>query len=80
LKTGKDDVKFARIYSILSLLVFAIPLDEEIHKSVEVVLNTLKNIAILNPIPSQMRDYSRLSDSLQSNGSNIAGLLAAWCN
>jgi len=39
-------------------------------------LPTIKNIFILNPIPAKMRDYSRLSYTLQSNASNMAGVLA----
>ncbi|YAF96940.1 MAG: AAA family ATPase [Nodularia sp. CChRGM 3473] len=38
---------------------------------------TLEKILILNPIPSKMRDYSSLSDKLESDASNIAGILAA---
>jgi predicted ATPase len=38
---------------------------------------TIQNIFILNPIPSKMRDYSPLSDTLESDASNIAGVLAA---
>lgn len=41
------------------------------------ILSTIQNIQILNPIPSTMRDYSRLSENLESDGSNIAGVLAA---
>lgn len=37
----------------------------------------LANILILNPIPSKMREYSRLSENIESDGSNIAGVLAA---
>jgi len=37
---------------------------------------TIKNISIINPIPARMRDYSRLSDRLESDASNIAGVLA----
>ncbi|MEQ9481364.1 AAA family ATPase [Coleofasciculus sp. F4-SAH-05] len=37
---------------------------------------TIKNIYIINPIPSRMRDYSQLSDRLESDASNIAGVLA----
>ncbi|MEA5581220.1 AAA family ATPase [Nodularia harveyana UHCC-0300] len=40
------------------------------------VISTLEKTFILNPIPSQMRDYSRLSDTLESDASNIAGVLA----
>jgi predicted ATPase len=32
---------------------------------------------IINPIPSQMRDFSRLSQTLEQDTSNIAGFLAA---
>lgn len=41
------------------------------------ILPTIQNIHILNPMPSKMRDYSRLSENLESDGSNIAGVLAA---
>ncbi|MEA5512442.1 AAA family ATPase [Nodularia sp. UHCC 0506] len=40
------------------------------------VVSTLEKIFILNPIPSKMRDYSRLSDTLESDAANIAGVLA----
>ncbi|MHC5766918.1 MAG: AAA family ATPase [Nostoc sp.] len=41
-----------------------------------VILPIIQNILVLNPIPSKMREYSRLSDSLESDASNIAGVLA----
>jgi predicted ATPase len=41
------------------------------------VFPMLENILILNPIPSKMRDYSRLSENIEGDGSNIAGVLAA---
>jgi hypothetical protein len=37
----------------------------------------LKKIFILDPIPSHMRNYSPLSDQLEPDASNIAGVLAA---
>ena len=37
----------------------------------------LQTVLIVNPIPSQMRDFSRLSETFQHDGSNIAGVLAA---
>lgn len=43
----------------------------------EFVVSNLENMLTLNPIPSTMRDYSRLSENLESDGSNIAGVLAA---
>ncbi|MEH2259607.1 AAA family ATPase [Nostoc sp.] len=40
------------------------------------VISKLENILILNPVPSKMRYYSRLSDTFESDASNIAGVLA----
>ncbi|KAB8318550.1 AAA family ATPase [Tolypothrix campylonemoides VB511288] len=44
---------------------------------INLISSALTNIFILNPIPSKMRDYSLLSDTLESDASNIAGVLAA---
>jgi predicted ATPase len=46
------------------------------QKVKDCVISKLENILILNPAPSEMRDYSRLSDTFESNASNIAGVLA----
>ncbi|NEO14268.1 MULTISPECIES: AAA family ATPase [unclassified Moorena] len=46
----------------------------------DVILNLctlIENIFIFNPIPARMRNYSPLSDRIESDGSNIAGVLAA---
>lgn len=37
----------------------------------------LAGIFVLDPIPNHMRDYSQLSEKLKTDGSNIAGVLAA---
>ena len=37
----------------------------------------LAGIFVLDPIPNHMRDYSQLSEKLMTDGSNIAGVLAA---
>ncbi|MBC1256886.1 AAA family ATPase, partial [Trichormus variabilis] len=47
------------------------------NKACKFVVASLKNIFILNPIASNMRNYSRLADDLESDASNIAGVLAA---
>ncbi|MBD2441720.1 AAA family ATPase [Dolichospermum sp. FACHB-1091] len=39
--------------------------------------SSLKRIFLLNPVASNMRDYSSLSNVLESDSSNIAGFLAA---
>jgi predicted ATPase len=41
------------------------------------VIKALEKTFVLNPIPSTMRSYSLLSDTLESDASNIAGVLAA---
>ncbi|MEI6444647.1 MAG: ATP-binding protein [Nostocales cyanobacterium ELA583] len=51
-----------------------LPLKIRSQNSVSSILN---NILVLNPIPSKMRDYSRLSENIEGDGSNIAGVLAA---
>ncbi len=41
------------------------------------VCEQLTSIFVMNPLPSQMRDYSRISENIEQDGSNIAGVLAA---
>ena len=45
-------------------------------EAASLVQNGLKSIFILNPIPNHMRDYSPLSERLNPDAGNIAGLLA----
>ena len=49
---------------------------QEVMNSVKVLLNNLRNIFIFDPIPNHMRDYTPMSENLQNDGSNIAGVLA----
>ncbi|MEB3189203.1 MAG: AAA family ATPase [Snowella sp.] len=41
------------------------------------IYEPLQKILIINPIPLQMRDFSRLSETIEQDTSNIAGVLAA---
>jgi predicted ATPase len=66
--------EFRRNQSILSQLI---GLSMKMVEAINFVSQTLQNLFVLNPIPSQMRYYSRLSESLESDGSNIAGVLEA---
>jgi predicted ATPase len=66
----------ARASSILSQLATQ-KVRKEIDEGVQQVIAELKNIFILDPIPSHMRDYSLLSEQLEPDASNIAGVLAA---
>lgn len=49
---------------------------KKVKEAALLVQNSLKNIFILNPIPNHMRDYSPLSERLNPDAGNIAGLLA----
>jgi predicted ATPase len=48
----------------------------EIKEGCQAVLTHLRSIVILDPIPANMRTYSKLSSVLLSDASNIAGVLA----
>ncbi len=52
-------------------------LRQEIQEGVAEVIASLREIFILDPIPSHMRQFSPLSDRLESDASNIAGVIAA---
>ncbi len=52
-------------------------LRQEIQDGVHAVISSLREIFILDPIPSHMRGFSALSEKLASDASNIAGVLAA---
>ncbi|QEI40886.1 DNA replication and repair protein RecF [Dolichospermum sp. UHCC 0315A] len=47
------------------------------ENNLNLLTSVLENIFVFNPIPSKMRDYSDLSEYIASDGSNIAGVLAA---
>ncbi|MBN3910338.1 MAG: AAA family ATPase [Nostoc sp. NMS1] len=46
-------------------------------EDINLITDVFENVFVLNPIAFKMRDYSPLSDNLESNASNIAGVLAA---
>ncbi|AZE04212.1 AAA family ATPase [Pseudomonas chlororaphis] len=52
-------------------------LRQEINDGVTTVISSLREIFILDPIPSHMRGYSPLSERLEPDAKNIAGVLAA---
>ena len=51
-------------------------LRKDVQEAAKHVLLQLQQIFVFDPIPSHMRDYASLSDKLQTDGSNIAGVLA----
>lgn len=50
---------------------------KETKEAVQIVLSKLCHIFILDPITNHMRGYAKLSETLASDASNIAGVLAA---
>ncbi|MEA3410390.1 MAG: ATP-binding protein [Pseudomonadota bacterium] len=53
------------------------PTRKEIEAGIRDVLTAFRHIFVLDPIPAHMRDYSPLSDQLEPDASNIAGVIAA---
>jgi predicted ATPase len=50
---------------------------EKLNHQIYKVKKNIENIFFINPLPYNMRNYSRLSMNLESDASNIAGVLAA---
>ncbi|MDE5912336.1 MAG: AAA family ATPase [Muribaculaceae bacterium] len=77
---GAKRVDMNRAYSILSQLITLSStkfVTKEVFDGAKVVAGALSRIFILDPIPSNMRGYAALSDTLNHDASNIAGVLAA---
>ncbi|MDO5104225.1 MAG: AAA family ATPase [Lautropia sp.] len=49
----------------------------EIEEGISHALKALRNVFMLDPIPAHMRGYAQLSERLNTDGGNIAGVLAA---
>lgn len=73
---GVKQMEMNRNLSILSQIE-TMGIRSEIKEAGTKVLNELKNIFILDPIPNHMRSFSKLSNRLQRDAANIAGVLAA---
>ncbi|NER48853.1 MAG: AAA family ATPase [Symploca sp. SIO1A3] len=69
-------VLWSRTHAILSRMKGAYA-PMVLVEGIQAVSQALEEIFILNPIPENMRNYSRLTQSLASDASNIAGVLAA---
>lgn len=68
-----------RSHSILSQ-ADVLNLRKEVVEGIKQVQSELQSIFVFDPIPSHMRDYKPFSDTLQSDGANIAGVLAGLDN
>lgn len=77
LYNGKAGVRrdLRRTTSVLSQLA-AMELREEIREGVDAVVGALRGVFVLDPQPARIRSFAPLSESLRSDGSNVAGVLA----
>jgi predicted ATPase len=80
-----DNVNFVGSHSVLTFLsefFFHVWTSSDFEQNqtdsgIDRVTKTLQGILVLEPIPQNMRNYSRLSSELLSDASNVAGVLAA---
>lgn len=84
-KRGKNpDILCIRASSVLVQMKSKLPQnterDAECRGYIDLVIDNLKHIFILNPIPAEMRDYVRITDSeLKENCENISPVLYHLC-
>lgn len=84
-KKGKNpDTICVRSSAILPQIIGKVARDTEeeceIVKMMERVVDHLKNIMVLNPVPSAIRDYVRVSDAdLRMNCDNLSAVLNKMC-
>ncbi|MEO5377311.1 MAG: AAA family ATPase [Magnetococcus sp. DMHC-6] len=65
-----------RTHSILNQLAQQ-TVRKEIQEGLDTVLSNIRNIFVLDPVPSNMRNFTPLSDQMQTDAANIAGVIAA---
>lgn len=75
-KQGRTRLDLSRQTAVLSQVEFN-RVVKEVKDAARVVIESLKRVFILNPVPEAMRSYTSLSPSLANDASNIAGVLAA---
>ncbi len=73
-----------RTAAILPQMFTKIPRETEeerqVHEWIETVIESLKNILVLDPVPQSMRDYTRISDyDLRVNCENISSVMRHMC-
>lgn len=85
-KSGQNpDVQCIRSSSIIAQMATKMPSDENVFeenlKHINMIINNVKNILFLNPIPSEMRDYSRITDNdIKPNAENLSSVLFKLCS
>lgn len=68
------------LVQLQSKLPYETEVDEENLKYIKMVIDNLKGIFVLDPVPMEMRDYVRITDSeLKATGENISPVLYHLC-
>lgn len=84
-KGGRNpDIICIRASSVLAQLKSKLPQNTEWDKEcldyIHLVLDNLKGIFVLNPVPKDMRDYIRITDTeIKENGENLSPVLYQLC-
>lgn len=79
------DITCIRSSAIIAQMKTKMPTTEDVFKEnasfIELILTNLQNILFLDPIPSEMRDYVRITDTeLKVNCENISAVLKKLCS
>lgn len=69
-------IELSRSYSVLAQAE-SLSLRKEVQDGIREVISQLLKIFVFDPVPSHMRKFADFSETLLSDGSNIAGVLAA---
>lgn len=81
--TQETDVVCTRTSAILPQMLTKLPQDAEEQLNVQciqTVMDALKSIIVLDPVPQNMRDYTRISDfDLRVNCDNISSVMKHMC-
>ncbi|MEH2005667.1 MAG: AAA family ATPase [Nostoc sp.] len=75
-KRSISNIKGIQGESMLSM-ISKFELIDKTFEDINLITDVFENILVLNPITFEMRGYSPLSDNLERNASNIAGVLGA---
>ena len=70
---SKDEVGLSRMSQTTS----SSPSTVDNNKAYDIAVDNINRVFILDPVPNNMRQYSKVSRVLQRDGSNIAGVLAS---
>lgn len=69
-------IELSRSYTVLAQAE-SLSLRKEVQEGIREIISQLQKIFVFDPVPSHMRKFADFAEALLSDGSNIAGVLAA---